>query len=62
VQMPRGVPVAAVAIDGAANAGLLAVRMLALADPRLAEALVAYAAEIEADSAAADQRLQPRLP
>ena len=35
VQMPRGVPVATVAIDGARNAGLLAVRILALADDRL---------------------------
>ncbi|MBM4368814.1 MAG: 5-(carboxyamino)imidazole ribonucleotide mutase, partial [Deltaproteobacteria bacterium] len=36
VQMPRGVPVATVAIDGAANAGLIAVRVLALRDARLA--------------------------
>ncbi len=43
VQMPRGVPVATVAIDGAANAALIAVRVLALRDPRLAEALDAYA-------------------
>jgi 5-(carboxyamino)imidazole ribonucleotide mutase len=39
VQMPSGVPVAAVAIDNARNAGLLAVRMLALVDPALAAAL-----------------------
>jgi 5-(carboxyamino)imidazole ribonucleotide mutase len=36
VQMPRGVPVAAVAIDGAANAGLLVVEMLAITDGALA--------------------------
>ena len=35
VQMPAGVPVATVSIGGARNAGLLAVRMLAAADPRL---------------------------
>lgn len=35
VQMPRGVPVATVAIDGAANAAILVVEMLALADPSL---------------------------
>jgi 5-(carboxyamino)imidazole ribonucleotide mutase len=35
VQMPRGVPVATVAIDGARNAGLLAARILALGDPEL---------------------------
>jgi 5-(carboxyamino)imidazole ribonucleotide mutase len=62
VQMPKGVPVAAVAIDGAANAGLLAVRMLAIGDAALAAALRGYAEEIAADSAAADERLQGRLP
>jgi 5-(carboxyamino)imidazole ribonucleotide mutase len=62
VQMPKGVPVAAVAIDGAANAGLLAVRMLALGDERLAEALADHAREIEAHSIDADERLQARLP
>jgi 5-(carboxyamino)imidazole ribonucleotide mutase len=61
-QMPKGVPVATVAIDGAANAGLLAVRILALADEALAKALVEYQAEIQADSAAADERLQAQLP
>ena len=39
VQMPKGVPVATVAIGNAANAGLLAVRMLAVRDTRLADAL-----------------------
>ena len=43
VQMPRGIPVATVAIGGAANAGLLAVRILALTDARLAAALDAFA-------------------
>lgn len=38
-QMPKGVPVATVAIDNASNAGLLAIRILALADPRLQLAL-----------------------
>lgn len=42
VQMPRGVPVATVAIDGAANAALLAVEILALADSALAAQLDAY--------------------
>ena len=42
VQMPRGVPVATVAIDGAANAALLAVEILAVADADLAAKLVAY--------------------
>lgn len=39
VQMPKGVPVATVAIDGALNAALLVVQMLAIADERLAAAL-----------------------
>jgi len=39
VQMPSGVPVATVAVDGAKNAALLAVRILALADDTLAKAL-----------------------
>jgi 5-(carboxyamino)imidazole ribonucleotide mutase len=61
-QMPKGVPVATVAIDGAANAGLLAVRMLAIADPALTTALAGYRDEIEADSRTADERLQGQLP
>ncbi len=44
VQMPRGVPVATVAIDGAANAAILVVEMLAIADTALAERLAAYRA------------------
>jgi 5-(carboxyamino)imidazole ribonucleotide mutase len=39
VQMPRGIPVATVAIDGAANAALLVVQMLAITDASLAERL-----------------------
>jgi len=47
VQMPTGVPVATVAIDGAANAGLLAVRILGLKHPELAEQLRLYRERIE---------------
>jgi 5-(carboxyamino)imidazole ribonucleotide mutase len=46
VQMPRGVPVATVAVNGARNAGILAARILALADPPLAESLEAYRLEL----------------
>lgn len=42
MQMPPGVPVATVGIDGAKNAGLLAVQMLAIADKNLAQKLSAY--------------------
>ena len=44
VQMPSGMPVATVAIDGAANAALLAAQMLALSDGALAERFAAYRA------------------
>ena len=40
VQMPTGVPVATVAIDGAANAALLAAQILALSDDALAQKLI----------------------
>jgi 5-(carboxyamino)imidazole ribonucleotide mutase len=46
VQMPRGVPVATVAIGGGANAGLLAVQILAVSDPQLSERLQAYKEEL----------------
>lgn len=45
VQMPRGIPVATVAIGGAANAALLAVRILATREPALRAALETYQAE-----------------
>jgi 5-(carboxyamino)imidazole ribonucleotide mutase len=45
VQMPRGIPVATVAIDGAVNAALLAVEILAVTDDRLAERLAGFRAE-----------------
>src|SRR5947199_4819487 len=48
VQMPRGVPVATVAIGGGANAGLLAVQMLATSDPELLRRLVDYKTELAA--------------
>ena len=42
LQMPPGIPVATVAINGALNAGILAVQMLALSDDKLAEKFAAY--------------------
>jgi 5-(carboxyamino)imidazole ribonucleotide mutase len=42
VQMPPGVPVATVAINGAKNAGLLAAQMLSIADPALREKIHAF--------------------
>lgn len=46
VQMPTGIPVATVAVNGAANAALLAVEILAVTDERLAKELAAYRAEL----------------
>ncbi len=57
VQMPRGVPVATVAIGGGANAGLLAVQILATADPRLLEALLAYKRELSETAQRQDAEL-----
>src|SRR5438874_3539769 len=45
VQMPKGIPVATVAIDGALNAALLVVEMLAISDEGLAKRLADYRAQ-----------------
>lgn len=47
VQMPPGIPVATVAINGALNAGLLAAKILATSDPALAERVEGYAKSLE---------------
>jgi phosphoribosylaminoimidazole carboxylase PurE protein len=47
VQMPKGVPVATVAINNARNAGLLALRMMALSSPPLLKKLADFMAEQE---------------
>ncbi len=58
VQMPRGVPVATVAINGARNAGLLAARILGTSDPELRAKLTQFA-ETQAEAArAADARVR----
>jgi phosphoribosylaminoimidazole carboxylase PurE protein len=58
VQMPRGVPVATVAIDGARNAGLLAARILGSSDAELRERLKAHAAAQAQVARAADARVR----
>lgn len=60
VQMPRGVPVATVAINGAANAALLAARILSIGDEKLADALESYRLEL-AEQAVRQDRDLPRL-
>ncbi len=47
VQMPKGIPVATVAIDGADNAGILAAQILSLAHPEIKPLLAAYKVEME---------------
>ena len=58
VQMPAGVPVATVAIGNARNAGLLAVRMLAIADDDLRESMVQFQAELNAQAKAKNSNLK----
>lgn len=58
VQMPRGVPVATVAIGGARNAGLLAARILALGDGELKVRVEAAQRSLAADARAADERVR----
>ena len=60
-QMPKGVPVACVAIDGAANAALLAIRILALSDEALSEQLNQYMRALAAKTAEADAALQKEI-
>ena len=58
VQMPKGIPVATVAINGGANAGLLAAKILATSDPQLLDKLKAYSQELKSQVEAKDARLQ----
>lgn len=61
VQMPAGIPVATVAIDGAQNAALLAAQMLALSDPALADRLAAFKEGMAQAVAQKDRILQETL-
>ena len=61
VQMPSGIPVATVAIDGAQNAALLAAQILAVADDELAARLDAMREEMTAATLAKDAALQKKL-
>ena len=58
--MPSGIPVATVAIDGAKNAALLAVEILAVSDEALAEKLAAFRAEDTAKTLAADREISAK--
>ncbi|MGI8694443.1 MAG: 5-(carboxyamino)imidazole ribonucleotide mutase, partial [Geodermatophilaceae bacterium] len=61
VQMPAGVPVATVAVGGARNAGLLAVRILAVGDADLRAAMVRFQGELEAGARAKNDSLDSTL-
>jgi 5-(carboxyamino)imidazole ribonucleotide mutase len=58
VQMPAGIPVATVAIGNGANAGLLAVQILATADDALAEAVAVYRQHLHDQVTTKDRRLR----
>jgi len=58
VQMPKGIPVATVAIDGAENAALLAVQIMGGKYPALRTAMKEYKAKMEQDIIAADAEFQ----
>jgi 5-(carboxyamino)imidazole ribonucleotide mutase len=61
VQMPAGVPVATVSIGGARNAGILAVRILAVSDSSLSDKLAAFASSLETTVAEKNAALQSNL-
>ncbi len=58
VQMPTGIPVATVAINGGANAAILAVKILATSDPVLLQKLKDYSSELKEQVEEKDRRLQ----
>jgi 5-(carboxyamino)imidazole ribonucleotide mutase len=62
VQMPRGVPVATVAVNGGANAGLLAVQILASSDPALSRRVIEYKEELAAAVRQQDQEVREGPP
>lgn len=58
VQMPKGVPVATVAIDGAENAGILAVQILSVKYPEIRKKMKAYKIKMEEDVLKIDAEMQ----
>ena len=58
VQMPKGIPVACVAVDGADNAAILAAQMLAISDDVLADRLAQFKAQMAAEVEMKDQKIQ----
>jgi 5-(carboxyamino)imidazole ribonucleotide mutase len=60
VQMPKGIPVATVAINGSANAALLALEIMAVGDKDLQDRLIAYRQKMSADVLEKDRRLKEK--
>ena len=58
VQMPKGIPVACVAVDGADNAAILSAQMLALSDSDLADRLTRFKSDMAQEVAQKDQKMQ----
>jgi 5-(carboxyamino)imidazole ribonucleotide mutase len=61
VQMPAGIPVATVSIDGARNAGILAARIIGAFDPKVATALEAFSASLADQVAQKNQNLKSQI-
>ena len=61
VQMPKGIPVACVAVDGADNAAILAAQMLALSDTELTGKLADFKANMAAEVAEKDRHITEKL-
>jgi 5-(carboxyamino)imidazole ribonucleotide mutase len=61
VQMPAGIPVATVSINGAKNAGLLAARILGASDPAVADRIEEYARSLEGQVEEKNRRLKESL-
>ena len=62
VQMPKGIPVATVAIDGADNAAILAAQMIALSNDALAQKLAQFKADMAAEVTAKDEKVRAQIP
>lgn len=58
VQMPKGIPVATVAIDGGDNAAILSANILSLSYPEIAEKLIVFKKDMETAVAAKDAKIQ----
>ncbi len=61
VQMPKGIPVATVAVDGAENAGILAIQILAVSDEELSQSLIKMKNDMVEEVIKKDEKLQTEM-